>query len=268
MQEPESISPEGEGLQDDFSAADEVQPYRRSTRIKDPVAQGLKIAIVLVIIVWLVSMISAMMWGLLSPPTAPRTSAERDLMLYGATIQSGKTPTKTYAQYIGALINAGQLAKAQEALDQALKTAKTDRSYLYSGQAELSLQQKDYPATIVAADKAMAEAKKELKAYKDANVAAKRAPGAGAVMPTSYADAALAKAEALLASKDYAGAIKALDVYIKERPTDSDILVQRAEAKVLVGDKAGAAADYRAALLYIPDFQPALAGLKKIGAAR
>ena len=45
-------------------------------------------------------------------------------------------------------------------------------------------------------------------------------------------------------------------------------LVTRASAKVQLGDKKGAAADYRAALKYIPDYQPALDGLKQIGAAR
>ena len=42
----------------------------------------------------------------------------------------------------------------------------------------------------------------------------------------------------------------------------------RAQAKAKVGDKQGAANDYRAALKYIPDFQPALDGLKQIGVAQ
>ena len=42
----------------------------------------------------------------------------------------------------------------------------------------------------------------------------------------------------------------------------------RATAKMQVGDKKGAEADYRAALKYIPDYQPALDGLKQIGAAQ
>ena len=87
-------------------------------------------------------------------------------------------------------------------------------------------------------------------------------------MPASYSDAALAKAEALMASEDYSGAIKALDAYLKQKPADSDILVMRAQSKAKVGDKKGAEEDYRAALKYIPDYQPALEGLEQIGAAQ
>ena len=87
-------------------------------------------------------------------------------------------------------------------------------------------------------------------------------------MPASYQTAALAKAAALITTKDYAGAIKVYDIYLADQPVDSDVLVQRATAKIQVGDKKGAEADFRAALKYIPDYQPALDGLKQIGATQ
>jgi tetratricopeptide (TPR) repeat protein len=240
----------------------------RPRRTSDPVVRSLTLGILAVIAFWLVSVISAMIFGLLTPPKAPRTAAERDLMALTATVDSGGANTQTYSQYIGTLIGAGQLAKAQQALDQALKIAKTDKSYLYARQADLALAQKDYKGAVAAADKAMAEAEKELQAFMAENVKNNRNKYAGAKIPTSYVDAALAKADALLASKDYAGAIKAFDIYIKQSATDSDILVQRGQAKIQVGDTKGAADDFRSALKYIPDFQPALDGLKQIGAAK
>ena len=87
-------------------------------------------------------------------------------------------------------------------------------------------------------------------------------------MPSSYSTAALAKAEALVASQDYAGGIKAFDAYLEQEPTGSDVLVMRAQAKVKAGDTTGAEADYRAALRFVPDYKPALDGLKQIGAAQ
>ena len=78
----------------------------------------------------------------------------------------------------------------------------------------------------------------------------------------------MAKANALSALGDNAGAVKAFDAYLKVAPIDSDVLVLRGLAKVKAGDKAGAAADYRAALKYIPDDKPALNGLKQIGASK
>ena len=102
----------------------------------------------------------------------------------------------------------------------------------------------------------------------DANVAANRERFAGILEPESYATATLAKATALSQTNDFAGAVAAYGLYLKAHPTDSDILVMRAGAKIRLGDKTGAAADYRAALKYIPDYQPALDGLKQIGAPR
>jgi tetratricopeptide (TPR) repeat protein len=248
--------------------ASEAPVLSHPRRTSDPVIQWLTIGIALVIIFWLVGVLSAMMFGVLSPAKAPRTSTERDLLGVSAAVQGGKADTQTYSRYVAILINSGQLAKAEQALNQALLTAKTDRSYLYARQADLYFARKDYQGAVTSADKAIAEAKKEIGLYMQANVNANRKPKAGLQTPASYTDAALVKAEALVASKNYAGAIKAFDLYLIEQPIDSDILVQRGQVKVLVGDKKGAEADFRAALSYIPDYQPALDGLKQIGAAK
>ncbi|MEI7815407.1 MAG: hypothetical protein WCJ13_11565, partial [Coriobacteriia bacterium] len=166
----------------------------RPQRTSDPVVRWLTLAIVAVIVFWLVSVLSAAFFGLLSRPPAPRTQAERDLLTLTETVQSGKASSQTYAQYVGVLINAGQLSKAQQALDGALKIAKSDRSFLHAQQAQLALMRRDYKGAVAAADVAMAEARKELTAFMDKNVENNRRRDAGAVMPTSFADAALAQA--------------------------------------------------------------------------
>ena len=243
-------------------------PTRPPRRAADPMIRWLTLAIFAVIIIFLAGIVSALMFGVINPGGPPRTASERDIDYFGSMVQSGQANSQAYAQYVDTLIRAGQLSRAQQALDTALQTAKKDKSYLYAEQAQLGLAQKDYQGTTTAADKAMAEALKELKAFMDANVAANRKASAGAKLPDSYSTAALAKANAFMQSKDFPNAIKAYDAYIKVQPIDSDVLVQRAYAKVQVGDKTGAAADYRAALKYIPDYQPALDGLKQIGAAK
>jgi len=257
------------GLTDDGGTAQSKAPVnRRPVRAKDPVAQWLTLAIALVVVFFLVGVLSAMMFGLLSPSPVPRTSVERDLMTMTAAVEGGKANSETYAQYVGVLISAGQLNKAQQSLERALKTAKTGRSYLYAQQAQLLMVQKDYKGAAKVAGQAMAEAEAELKAFQDENVKNNRKANAGTGMPKSYSTAALIEAEALVASKDFAGAVKAFDLYITKQPTDSDVLVQRALAKIEVADKKGAEADFREALKYIPDYQPALDGLKQIGAAQ
>lgn len=237
-------------------------------RTSDPVVRWLTITIFAVVILWLAGMLSAMVFGLLTPAKAPRTETEAQLLTLTGQVDSGKATTQVYAQYIGVLIDAGQYGRAQEALNTALKSAKSDVSYLYAQQAALSLAQKDYQGAVQAADKAMAEAQKELKAFEDENVRNNRRREAGAKMPDSFASAALVKADALLASKDYSNAIKSFDTYLKQSPTDSDVLVRRGLTKIQAGDKNGAAADFRQALKFIPDYQPALDGLKQIGATQ
>ena len=54
---------------------------------------------------------------------------------------------------------------------------------------------------------ALAEVDKETRAKEKANVAAQRRPDAGIVVPTSYTDAALAEANAFVATKDFKDAI-------------------------------------------------------------
>ncbi len=260
--EPTSATPA-----DAPAKAQQAAPKRRKPSA-DPVVRWLIIGLAGVVVLWLVFMLSAMIFGLLSTPVSPRTSAERDLMVLTGTVQSGKATTQTYSQYVATLISAGQLAKAEQALDQALSIVKKDKSYLYAQQAQLALAQKDYEATVQAADKAMAEAKKELQAFMDENVKNNRKRTAGAQMPASFTTAALAKAQALVISKDWPGAVKAFDVYLKESPTDADVMVQRALAKIETGDEAGAEKDFKAALKYIPDYEPALDGLKQIGAEK
>ena len=281
MQESGPTSPGDEGLKKDPAASEgretgsssaesgsSTAPAPVRARTSDPVIRWLMLAIFAVVILWLAGMLGAVMFGLFNPSGAPRTSAERNISYYESLVQTGKASTQTVSLYIDTLIQAGQLSKAQSALDQALKTVKKDKSYLLAEQAQLLFAKKDYQGTVTAGDKAMAEAQNELKAAMAANVANNRAPNAGATLADSYSTAALAKANALVASNDYGAAIKAYDAYLIARPLDSDILVARATAKVQVGDKVGAAADYRAALKYIPDYQPALDGLKKIGAAK
>ena len=237
-------------------------------RRRDPLTYWLIVAVFAVILLFLAGVLSALMFGVFNISGAPRTAVERDLRIYGAQAQSGKATSHTVAQYVAVLVRAGELSKAQTTLDQAFASIKADRSYLFAEQAQLYNTQSRYADAVKAADKAMSEANGELAAIKKKNLANKRAENAGAVLPDSYATAALAKATALISLKNVKDAIKAYDAYLVASPTDADVLVARAEAKTTIGDKAGAASDYRAALKFIPDYQAALDGLKKIGASK
>lgn len=246
------------------SAAAPAYPQHKG----DPVTRWLIVVIVAIVILVLAAILSALFFGVFNTSGAPRTQVERDLKYYSQALESGKATSQTISFYIDTLIRAGQLSKARDTLDQALKSVKKDKSYVFASQANLSLAEQDYQAAVKNADKAMAEAEKELAAFKQRNVENNRREDAGAAMPDSFTSAALVKASALLALKNVKGAIDAYDAYLKVSPTDADILVLRGQKKAENGDNKGAEKDFRAALKFIPDYQPALEGLQKIGASQ
>jgi tetratricopeptide (TPR) repeat protein len=230
----------------------------------DPVARWLLLAVIGVIVLWVAGMFSAVLFGVLAPPKAPRTAAERDLVLLRQQVQSGTANTRTWAQYIDVLVTAGQLSKARESIGLALPQAKADKSFILAEQARLYLVEKDYPDAVHSADEAVAQAEAEYQAQAKANAA--RQITAGAQLPSSWDLALLTKARALTSSGDNANAVKAYNSYLEKNKTDADIIVRRGDAKAALGDTAGAGTDYRTALKFIPDFKPALDGLDRIGA--
>ena len=84
----------------------------------------------------------------------------------------------------------------------------------------------------------------------------------------NYFLSALARGAIYQEQGDYAAAVEMYDLFLENRPPDTSVLVARGEAKAALGDTAGAEADFRDALRFIPDHAPALQGLEKIGAAR
>ncbi|MEI8083887.1 MAG: tetratricopeptide repeat protein, partial [Actinomycetes bacterium] len=255
-----AATPEASG---ESSAPQTAAPVRRR---RDPIARWLVLAILIIIILWLVSVASALMFGFLSPAQAPRTEIEHQLSEYQQKTQSGKATAKDWAGYVAALLEAGQISKAESVVNQALKTSKTDKSYVYLSQARVLMARKRYSDAVKAADAALAEAQKET----DGEVKRLKAKGIAATAEKrrvpSWMDALLIRAQALAAAGKTAEAIKAYDAFLVLAPTESDVMTVRGLLKVKAGDKAGAEKDFREALRFIPDYQPALDGLKQIGA--
>ncbi len=260
---------DGAGLSPQVSPGEPVSPKEEATaapRQGDPVARYLILAVIGVILLFLLTVIFAMVFGFLSPPRAPRTLLEQSLSVYGSQAQSNSADVQTTAKYVGALIEARQLNKAQTVLDSALKAAKTDKSYLLVQQGALYFARADYGAAL----KAGRSAEKEASAELAARLAVLKEKGiretAQDVRPASWSDAVNLQAESLVKSNDLKGALKAYDTYLGVSPTASDILAARGLLKAKLGDKSGAKADLQKALTFVPDYQPALDGLKQIGA--
>jgi tetratricopeptide (TPR) repeat protein len=134
-------------------------------------------------------------------------------------------------------------------------------------EARLLREETRYADAVEAAGKAM----KGYQAEYDAAVARGAAGATPAVKPAleaGYYEAALVKAYAYVDLRRFSDAVPMFDLYIKQFPTASDILVDRGNAKADMKDKAGAEKDFREALRYVPYDEEAKAGLKRIGVAQ
>ncbi|MEI8080971.1 MAG: tetratricopeptide repeat protein [Actinomycetes bacterium] len=276
MSEPESLSgvdaPVAEGdpvsvvIPGDTAEPSSATSPAPTRKRRDPVARWLLMAILVVIILWLLSVASALLFGFLSPAAAPRTSIEHQVAEYQLKTQTGKAAAVDWAAYVSALLEAGQVTKAESVVNQAIKTSKSDKSYVYLSQARVLMARKRYNDAVKAADAALAESKKET----DSEVKRLQAKGINATVEKrrlpSWQDSLLVRAQALAAAGKTADAIKAYDDFLVLAPTESDVLTVRGLLKVKVGDKTGAEKDFREALRFIPTYKPALDGLKQIGA--
>jgi tetratricopeptide (TPR) repeat protein len=244
----------------------EEEAHAGPSLMDDPTIRILTVALLGVIALFLVAVVSALVMGLLSPPTAPRTLLEKSLSVYGAQVKAGKADTATWAAYIGALIDANQLTEARTVLDKALKSVTSERSAILLQEARLEYALKDFPASVKAAEAARLDAEKQ----QAARLAELKVKGINEkpanVLPPPWFPAVHQKADALVQMGEDAQAIEAYSLYLTLSPADSTILVARGEVELKIGDASSAERDFRAALKYIPDYQPALDALEKMGA--
>lgn len=189
-------------------------------------------------------------------------------MVYEAEVNAGNPDSRMWAEYAAALIASGQYSKAERIITQGLEVASTkDRSLIAVEGAFLALKRERFAEAIELADQTIALAKAEVKAVKEERDASGKPP-IEPDPPPSLGRAILIKAKAYREMGDLPAAMAQYDEYLSRWPTAANVYVERAQLKVEAGDLAGAEADYRSALRYIPDYPDALEGLDAIGADR
>jgi len=237
---------------------------RESGLLADPVVRVMAYVALGLLVLFLASVVSVLGTGV-TQRTGPRSIAERRLMMASEQLEKG-AKGEAWAPYIDALIASKDLSAARVALSQARAsaTATMPVSDLDLAEARLLSADEQYESAVTMADKAM----KGYLAERDARIAkggeiatAARASGPG----EGYYNAILVRAYALVKLKRWKEAIAAFDVYIKVYTTASDIFIDRGNAKVEIGDKAGAEKDFRSALKFVPYDEEAKAGLTRIG---
>jgi tetratricopeptide (TPR) repeat protein len=230
---------------------------------QDPVVRWLALGAALLVVLYLVTVVSALVMGLMTPDV-PRTRGERDVRFYELSAMQAPQDPVVWQEYIGALITNRQYLKAQDVIDQANGVIEqTGTEGILTSQAQLYFAQKKYDQAIAIADKVIESLSKY---HENAKKKTDSPEAKGAEINNNFYAALIVKAEAQAALGKPDAAIETLDIYLKDRKTAADVLIRRGNLKAEVGDKQGAEDDFRNALQFLPDNAAALEGLKKIGA--
>ncbi|GAB4276325.1 MAG: hypothetical protein Kow0056_06640 [Coriobacteriia bacterium] len=221
------------------------------------------VALVFVTVVAILFMVIYILYAGLLKPHAPRTAAEREVAVYERLVQEEPGNAEYQAQYVAALVKAGQLDRAQAALEDAKKLFEDAvPAALMVEEARLLDAQGDSDAALGLAKDALDAAQEEREERE--KELAERGTEMKVEAP-AVTSAALLAAEILEREGEWEDVVEYYGIVLQEDPTAADVLVARGNAYEELGRIEEARADYQAALTYIPDYAPALEALKALG---
>jgi len=240
---------------------------RKRSMFDDPVVRTLGILAFGLTVAFLVMALSAVLTGV-TDRGGPRSLAEREVAVTAAAVNAGSKDAGVVGTYIAALISSGQYSRAEREIAKARKTVDdADTAEFTLAEARVLSARGKYQEAIRAGERAMKQIDAAYQAkIKAGGEKARIAQNDG--LSDNYFEAVLVIAYAHRELKQWDKAIASFDTYISSNPSAADILIDRGNAKVESGDKAGAEADFRTALKYIPDSEEALSGLSRIGETR
>jgi len=240
-------------------------PESRSGAIKQKYVMDqrfLLTAVLATIIVILAVVATAVLYGL-DVSRAPRTAAERAVATSEAATREQPKVAENWVDLTYAYVAAGRFSDARQASARGKKVENLPEFYI--ADAYMLEQQGETDEALEAYDLAKQQATAEF----DARVKAAAEKGARlSALNYGLADAAIFKGRLLAEQGETASALKEFDLALEIDPQMSDVLVERADLKVTLGDSDGARADYTEALRFVPDMPEALQGLERVGAAQ
>jgi tetratricopeptide (TPR) repeat protein len=230
----------------------------------DPVQQRLVLGIAFLVIVGLVGILYGVLSGTLLPST-PRTLVESQLVLLkNAAVTEPKSGSARNA-YILALEASGQHGAAMTEYARAVKeTAGVERTQVYAAGVSLLFDSKDYNGAIALAKQAVTSDDAARKMVVEANKTKGITISTTSFDQTARVSIMLTSARASGATGDWQAAVTKLTDTLAFDPQAADLLCYRASAYTKLGQKDKAIADYKMALAFIPDYAPALEGLKQL----
>ncbi len=267
MQQDRPDDREGFHFDETAEPAPRKQIRRKSSIFDDPVVRKMAFVAVGILIIFLVTVVSALITGVIQPG-GPRTVLERDISVSGAAVRAGTTDTSVWARHISALILDGQFGRAENIL--ATAKASLDDSAtadIVLSEARLLRAQGQYEEALEVAE----AARTQLREHHEGRLA-QAGPVANAArlegLHDNYDIAVLVKAEIYRDMEKWDSVLEQYDIFIETNPGAADILTDRGDVKFEMGDRSGAEADYREALRFYPDYEEALVGLERIGSSQ
>lgn len=242
-------------------------PQEMSSQTQAPADRSVWVlgtAVFVVIVLILTVLLYIIAAGVLSPP-APRTSAERQLFMLEQIVEDKPDSVLAWADYINASTSAGQYRQAETLINQAENT-------VGSGLPEIELSRAKWLLAQGRDDEGLDQLEATIEIteeYRASELERLTAQGI-AISPQQIkaevlAEAGYLRALVLVERELWSEAKGAFDSVLVEQPTNADALVARGHVSIELGDEAAARSDFDQALVYIPDYQPALDGLDELG---
>lgn len=218
-----------------------------------------------VVVVAILVVMGVIVANVLSPPKTPRTVQERDVMLAEQNVRVARSDAQAWFALASAYIAADKFSDAEKAIRSVESLTKRAMGPILRG--DLAVAKGDDKAAKAYYKKALSQSIADHES--DIQEAGKRgqpAQSVGASRVSIECYIALGKIDAR--GEDHKSAVANFSSALRLNPTLADVQAMLGDSLAAMGRKQDAEAAYNKALSYIPNYQPALDGLKRVQEGR
>lgn len=244
---------------------------RRRSMLEDRVVRSMVFWAFGLVVILLSAVVSALFFGVIGGEPVPETSLERDLMAWESVTRSldASATADQWQSFTLALIRDSQFQRAETVIKRVNGLSSVDQTrganMLYCSAVLQAAKGQDEEALDTFAEvMEVTKSAYETELARDDDEAANWAKALG--LHENHYNSALDRAGILRRLERWEEAQEMLSLYLENHPQAAGVFVDRATVRVQLGDKAGAEADYKEALRFVPGFPEALEGLREIGA--
>jgi tetratricopeptide (TPR) repeat protein len=252
-----------ESAKDVTEVTERPKPKRKRSGL-DPLTKRLVLASG-VLVLLIIALTAAVVYVGAQSRTVPRTQVERNLMVARQQTQTTPKDPNAWISLASAATQAEKYDEAGNAIS-ALQQL-TSQAVVPLLRGDLAVAKGDLSGARGYYAKAVEQGKKDVNTEKDKAAEAGVSPSQ--VKPSeAMVMAYLALGRLDMEAKDYGSAIKNLKAAVASDPTAADSLAALGDAEAAAGQTKAAEGSYKNALKFIPDYQPALDGLKRLQGGR